>query len=122
MTAIRFSLVGLVFLCCLAGYVSLRTLRRSAESTGSTADRSTQPAGRTISPFCLKDTSGAEVALADFKDKKAIVVVFIGMECPLGNLYVLRLAEMHRELGPLGVQILAINSNSQDAPEDVVKH
>jgi hypothetical protein len=55
------------------------------------------------------------VALADFKAKKAIAVVFIGTECPLGNLYVLRLAELQRDLGPLGVQILAINSNSQDS-------
>jgi peroxiredoxin len=75
-----------------------------------------------ISDFCLKDTTGHDVALADFRDKKAVVVVFIGTECPLVNLYVLRLAELHREFAPHGLQFLAINSNSQDSPEAVARH
>ena len=49
--------------------------------------------------------------LADFRIKKAVAVVFIGTECPLVNLYVLRLAKLQQELGPQGLQILAINSN-----------
>jgi peroxiredoxin len=75
-----------------------------------------------IPAFQLRDTTGQSVSLSDFRQKKAVVVVFIGTECPLVNLYVLRLAEIQREYAPRGVQILAINSNSQDSPQDVIRH
>jgi peroxiredoxin len=75
-----------------------------------------------IPAFQLKDAAGQAVSLADFRAKKAVAVVFIGTECPLVNKYVLRLAELQREFSPRGVQVLAVNSNSQDAPEDVARH
>src|SRR5262249_37324898 len=77
---------------------------------------------RLISNFRLRDTAGRNVSLSDLSDKKAIAVVFIGTECPLVNLYVVRLAEMQRELGGQGLQILAINSNSQDSADDIARH
>ena len=48
--------------------------------------------------------------------------MFIGTECPLVNLYVGRLAEMQREYGPRGLQILAVNSNGHDSVEAIAKH
>jgi len=54
---------------------------------------------------------------ADFKDKKALAVVFVGIDCPLANLYVLRRPNCRRRVRPKGLQILAINSNSQDSPD-----
>ncbi|MBM3996679.1 MAG: redoxin domain-containing protein [Planctomycetes bacterium] len=75
-----------------------------------------------IPEFRLKDSAGRAVCLADFKDKKAIAVVFIGTECPLVNHYVLHLAELQRELGSKGLQILAINSNHQDTADKIARH
>src|SRR5437899_184977 len=37
-------------------------------------------AGRTIAAFTLHDVAGKPVALADFKDAKAVVVVFLGTQ------------------------------------------
>ncbi len=37
-----------------------------------------------------------------YKDKKAIVVVFVGTECPLANLYVPTLIELHKEYADQG--------------------
>src|SRR5262249_1256265 len=68
-----------------------------------------------VDGFTLKDTNGKAVSLADFRDKKAVVVVFIGVECPLANQYVRRLHELHEEFVEKGVQFIAINSNSQDS-------
>src|SRR5687767_13909446 len=79
-------------------------------------------ANETIPGFTLKDTQGKPVALADFKDRKAVAVVFIGTECPLVNLYVLRLKELHEEFAPKGVQFLAVNSNRQDSAASVAEH
>src|SRR5262249_59221212 len=42
------------------------------------------------------------------------VVVFLGTECPLANLYVPTLTALHKDYAARGVQVLAINSNSQD--------
>jgi len=75
-----------------------------------------------VGAFTLKDTEGRNVSLTDFGDQKAIVVAFIGTECPLGNLYVGRLKELHAEFAGRDVQFLAINSNSQDSAEEVAEH
>jgi peroxiredoxin len=75
-----------------------------------------------IPNFTLPDQSGKPVSLADFKDKKAIAVVFIGTECPLVNLYVQRLKELHEEFAKESVAFVAINSNTQDSAEAVAAH
>src|SRR5205809_100081 len=66
---------------------------------------------KTISDFTLKDPQGQAVSLAQFKDKKAIVLVFIGTECPVNNLFLPRLNELHKEFAGRGVQFLAVNAN-----------
>lgn len=135
MTQKRIGLIGFILLSCLAGFLAMRVYGVSTNPAvcwggfpiyqghwPSPQPLSINPSAQAISDFRLKDTEGRDVTLADFRDKKAIAVVFIGTECPLVNLYVLRLAEMQRELGPQRLQILAINSNSQDSPDDVAKH
>jgi peroxiredoxin/mono/diheme cytochrome c family protein len=72
--------------------------------------------------FSLKDVAGRQVALADFKDKKAVVIVFTGTECPVSNYYMLRLKELHEKYAPRGVQLLAVNSNPQDGAEEIAGH
>ena len=119
MTRKRIGLIGFIFLSCLAGYLTLQTCRVTADPV-SPQPAANIPAARTIAGFRLKDTDGRDVTLADFKAKKAIAVVFIGTECPLGNLYVLRLAELQRDFEARGVQVLAINSNSQDTPLELI--
>ena len=78
--------------------------------------------GKKAAAFALKDTQGRTVGLADFKDRKAVVVVFIGTECPINNAFMPRLAELHQEFAPRGVQFLAVNSNVQDTGERVAEH
>jgi peroxiredoxin len=75
-----------------------------------------------VPDFCLPDVSGHAVSLKNFKDKKAVVVIFLGTECVINNTYMPRLIEMQKEYAPRGVQILGINSNSQDSAERVAEH
>jgi peroxiredoxin/mono/diheme cytochrome c family protein len=86
------------------------------------AGESSSSIGKKISSFKLPDIHARQVSLDDFQDKKAIVVVFIGTECPINNAYMPRLVELDRQFGPRGVQFLAVNSNQQDTPERVVAH
>ncbi len=78
--------------------------------------------GATVPDFNLKDIRRRPRALADFKDKKAFVVVFAGAECPLANLYVPTLVAMHKEYADQGVQFLMINANAQDTFVAVSAH
>lgn len=72
--------------------------------------------------FTLPDSQGKKVTLADFKDCKAVVVVFLGTECPINNLYLPRLNQLQKEFAGQGVQFLGINSNQQDTPERIAAH
>jgi len=70
----------------------------------------------------MQDTSGKHRTLGEYKNKKAIAVVFVGTECPIANLYFPTLAEMQKRYANKGVQFLAINSNDQDSLAAVVAH
>ena len=58
-----------------------------------------QPAlpGRTIDDFKLNDALGAKRSLSEWKDSKAIVIVFLGTECPISKRYAPRLNELASE-------------------------
>src|SRR5262249_23153947 len=78
------------------------------------AEASSATVGRAIAEFRLPDAAGKNVALADFRDKKALVVIFLGTQCPINNAYLPRLGELHKEFAAKGVGFLAINANHQD--------
>ncbi len=71
--------------------------------------------GATVPNFRLKDVHRRPRSPDGYKGKKAFVVVFVGTECPLANLYVPTLIELHKQYAGKGVQFLAINSNDQDS-------
>ncbi len=81
----------------------------------SIAADSESPIGKKIDEFSLHDFRGKVHNLSDYKDSKAIVVAFIGIECPLAKLYVGRLEQMAADFGDKGVAVLAIDSNRQDS-------
>jgi peroxiredoxin len=78
--------------------------------------------GKRIDDFTLKDTVGKDWSLAAVKDRKAVVVLFLGTECPINNAYLPRLAELSRQYEAKAVQFVAINANRQDSPDAVAEH
>ncbi len=78
--------------------------------------------GAKVDSFTLPDIHRRPKALTDYRDQKAIVVVFLGTECPLANLYLPTLVALNTEYAPRGVQFLAINSNCQDSFLEVSAH
>ncbi len=78
------------------------------------ADQPAETAARKIMDFQLRDVLGKPVSLAEFGDRKAVVAVFLGTECPLVKLYVPRLNDLHARLAKQGVALVAIDSNVQD--------
>jgi peroxiredoxin len=80
------------------------------------------PLGTTAPDFQLPDTNGNTVALEDFKDAPALVVLFICNHCPYVKHIRAELARLAREYQARGVAIVAINSNDpvkypDDSPE-----
>src|SRR5262249_29486185 len=83
---------------------------------------STGSVRKKIDSFTLKDIAGKDRSLQEFKDSKAIVVVFVGTQCPVNNAFMPRLAELHKTYAAKGVQFLAVNANKQDTAAKVAEH
>jgi peroxiredoxin len=78
--------------------------------------------GRQVSDFTLKDLSGNPVRLYSFRGKKAVVLAFLGIDCPVANLYAPRLAELDKAYRDKGVVFLAVNSNAHETADQVAEH
>ena len=77
------------------------------------------PLGTTAPDFKLPDTNGKIVSRADFKDKSALLVLFICNHCPYVKHIRIGLAQLARDYLPRGVAIVGINSNDvANYPED----
>lgn len=103
------------------GLVGLLLIVAAAESSGADLplDRGI---GQRVANFTLKDVSGQSVSLYGFAGKKAVVLAFLGTDCPVGNLYAPRLAELSKAYQDKGVVFLGINSNAQETVEQVAAH
>lgn len=73
------------------------------------------PLGTAAPDFSLPETGGGTVSLADFKDRKALLIVFMCNHCP----FVIHIAEQLKRLTDEymqhGVGVVGINSNDIDA-------
>jgi peroxiredoxin len=83
--------------------------------------------GTACPSFSLADAvSGRTVSLADFRDRKALVVMFICNHCPFVKHVQAQLASLGRDYQAKGVGIVAISSNDiakypDDRPEKMAE-
>jgi peroxiredoxin len=104
---------------CLLG--SVLVLAGLFGLAGALRAQTAQPA-RNVRTFTLKDAADRPWSLKDLADRKAIVVVFLGTECPINNAYLPRLAELSGTYGPKGVAFVAVNSNWHDTSTRIAAH
>ncbi|MCC6749191.1 MAG: thioredoxin family protein [Deltaproteobacteria bacterium] len=77
------------------------------------------PLGMTAPDFRLPDPSGRMVALSDFAEARALLVMFICNHCPFVRHVRAELARLGRDYLPRGVAVVAINANDVAShPED----
>ena len=75
--------------------------------------------GQRAPDFVLPGVDGKDHALAKFKGKRVVVVVFTCNHCPYVQAYEERLLSLQRMFAPRGVQFIAINANDSGGyPED----
>src|SRR5215203_4986235 len=69
--------------------------------------------------FRLQDYRGQWCSSAHFAEKKAVVVAFIGTECPLAATYTDRLVELEKVYAGKNVAFVLVDSNQQDSLSDL---
>jgi peroxiredoxin len=69
------------------------------------------PLGTQAPDFSLPDADGKCVALKDFKDSKALLVIFMCNHCPYVKHVAYTLAKLAAEYQKKGVAVVGINSN-----------
>jgi peroxiredoxin len=84
------------------------------------------PLGTLAPEFELLNVDGRTVSLADFKDAKALVMVFMCNHCPYVKHIADGLAQFAADYAPRGVAVVGINSNDtanhpDDSPERMVQ-
>lgn len=82
----------------------------------------TQPVsalGKKVADFTLADFRGKQCSLSELKDKKVVVIAFLGTECPLMAHYGPRLAELASQFEKQGVAFVGINANQQDSLAEI---
>jgi len=85
----------------------------------SAAAETANPLGRKVEDFELRDYQGKPYKLSDMADKQAVVIVFLGTECPLATLYAPRLNQLAEKFAAQNVALVGINSNQQDSLLDI---
>lgn len=88
----------------LVGIVALIGLAGSGEAARPSAD------------FRLQDHRGAWHTLDEARERKVVVLAFLGIECPLAASYAPKLAEISRDFEEKGVGFFGVDANSQDGP------
>lgn len=72
--------------------------------------------------FSLKDYNGKLHSLSDYKNSKAIVLIFVSTQCPVSNAYNERMARLYSQFKDKNVKIIGINSNKAETAEEIKKH
>lgn len=67
--------------------------------------------GDVATDFSLKDVSGKNVSLADYKAAKGFIVVFTCNTCPVAQAYQSRIEALHSQFATKGYPVIAINTN-----------
>jgi peroxiredoxin len=74
-----------------------------------------------IPDFALSDDQGNRILLSEQAAGGAVVLVFIGTDCPVTQRYAPRIEALRQSFAHRGIKFLGISSNVQDAPAQVVR-
>jgi len=77
--------------------------------------------GKPAPDFSLPDVNGKTHSLREFRGK-ATVLVFTSTQCSITNAYTDRLKSIVSDYSPKGVSLIAVNSNSDEAVDQIRDH
>lgn len=72
--------------------------------------------------FHLRDTQGAVHTTAEWSGRKAILLFFVTIDCPIGNSYVPEMNRIQDAYGPQGVAVYAVQADPGVTEPAVAKY
>ncbi len=72
--------------------------------------------------FSLPDTIGTTRSTAEWKVKKAVVVLFLATECPVSNFYAPEFARLAQAYGEKGLLVYGVHCDPDVSAADAAKH
>ena len=72
--------------------------------------------------FTLPDFNGVKHSLTDYKDAKAVVIMFIATQCPVSNAYNTRMVSLYNDYKSKNIMFVGINANKQESIEEMKQH
>jgi peroxiredoxin len=78
--------------------------------------------GTKVENFTLEDCNGVKHSLTEYKDSKAIVLMFISTQCPVSNSYNERMNALYNDYHEKNIAFIAINSNKGENVEEIKTH
>jgi peroxiredoxin/mono/diheme cytochrome c family protein len=109
----------------LLSAVSVPAVAEPAKDPIRKAPRVVKPAehgvGRLAPDIAFTDTTGKAGKLSDFKDKKAVVVLFTSTSCPVSQKYAPVLARLEKAYRDKGVAFVYVNPVATDPADDIAK-
>ena len=77
---------------------------------------------RVVRDVSLADTSGRLRGLAEWRDRRAVVLLFLGTECPISNGLAPEMARLAAAYGPRGVAFLGVHPDPDVTAEVAARH
>lgn len=111
---------GLCILCLLV--LACVGCRPEAKQTAFRKDSSATFAAEKIEPWKFRCLDGSMIEPFSKSTTKAIVLVFIGTDCPIANAYHPKLQELENEFTEKGVEFFLIHSNSDVTLKEAEEH
>ena len=74
--------------------------------------------GAIVTDFKLKSVEERTVSLADFKDKKGVIIIFTSNHCPFAKAYEDRIIALDKKYNALGYAVVSVNSSDASAYEE----
>ena len=106
---------ALAFVCALSVFV------RVSRAAAPNAKSGQSGIGVRVEDFQVQDALGAERKMSEWSDKRALVVVFLGTECPLARKFAPRLAELSETYAESDVGFVGVHSNRQDTLAEIAR-
>src|SRR3954471_5592550 len=72
--------------------------------------------------FHLNDANGKSHSAAEWKDKRAVVLLFLSTECPISNRYAPTINRLHHDYSSQGVAFYVVQSDPGLPAQDAKKH
>ncbi len=108
--------LALLFAAC----IPWACFKNSVHPSPSSQDEDGLPrVGRQITDFTLGDYRGRQWSLEEFTNEPILVVMFLGIECPIVKLYASNLVEMDKHYRERGARFIAIDSNRHDSIKEI---